>query len=51
MDDYSTYTGTVIDIDDTFFEGKREKKITIQKTKNNSQQFTERAIRFLEVLR
>ena len=30
---------------------EKEKKITVQKSKNNSQSFTERMIRFLEVLK
>lgn len=50
-EDYSTYKGTVVDVDEIGLGIEKEKKITVQKSKNNSQSFTERMIRFLEVLK
>lgn len=47
-DDYSTVKGTVVDFETV--EEKREKAITIQKTKRSKERFTEKMIRFLEIL-
>jgi hypothetical protein len=49
-DDYSTYKGTVIDVDETFVTGEIEAQITVQKSRNNSRLFTEKMIKFLEIL-
>ena len=50
VDDYSTYKGIVTDVADILIGENVEKKITVQKSRNNSREFTERMIRFLEVL-
>ena len=49
-DDYSTYKGTVIDVGEIIVEGEQEVQITVQKSRNNTREFTERMIRFLEIL-
>lgn len=49
--DYSTYKGTVIDVDKVETEGVLESQITVQKSKNNKKQFNERTIKFLEILK
>lgn len=49
-DDYSTYKGTVIDVEEVFVTGECEVQITVQKSRNNSRPFTERMIKFLEIL-
>lgn len=49
-DDYSTYKGTVIDIEEISVTGESEAHITVQKSRNNSRIFTERMIKFLEIL-
>ncbi len=50
VDDYSTYKGTVVDVEQIMVFGKMEVQITVQKSKNNSREFTEKMIKFLEVL-
>ena len=50
-DDYSTYKGTVIEIDEVVVAGECELQITVQKSKNNTRKFTERMIKFLEILK
>lgn len=50
VDDYSTYKGIVTDVADILIGENVEKQITVQKSRNNSREFTERMIRFLEVL-
>ena len=49
-DDYSTYKGTVIDVDEVVVENDLEMQITVQKSRNNRRDFTERMIKFLELL-
>lgn len=49
-EDYSTYKGTVTEVGEILVEGINEKRITVQKSRNNSEEFTRRMIRFLEVL-
>lgn len=49
--DYSTYKGTVIDVDKVETEGVLESQITVRKSKNNEKQFNERTIKFLEILK
>lgn len=49
-DDYSTYKGIVKKIDEILVEGLPEKRIRVQKSKNNTEEFTKRMIRFLELL-
>lgn len=49
-DDYSTYKGTVTEVEEVIVEGEQELQITVQKSRNNTREFTERMIRFLEVL-
>lgn len=49
-DDYSTYKGTVTDVGEVTIEGDKELQITVRKTRNNTKEFTERMIKFLEVL-
>lgn len=50
-DDYSTYKGTVIEIDEVVVAGEYELQITVKKSKNNTRKFTERMIKFLEILK
>ncbi len=49
-DDYSTYKGTVTEVEEVVVAGEEELQITVQKSRNNTREFTERMIRFLEVL-
>ena len=49
-DDYSTYKGTVTEVKEVVVAGEQELQITVQKSRNNTREFTERMIRFLEVL-
>lgn len=49
-DDYSTYKGTVTEVKEVVVIGEQELQITVQKSRNNTREFTERMIRFLEVL-
>lgn len=49
-EDYSTYKGTVTEVAELTVEGNPEMQITVQKSRNNSAQFTERMIKFLEIL-
>lgn len=49
-DDYSTYKGTVTEVEEVVVAGEEELQITVQKSRNNMREFTERMIRFLEVL-
>ena len=48
--DFSTYKGTVTDVTELTGTDKSEMQITVQKSRNNSKQFAERMIKFLEVL-
>lgn len=50
VDDYSTYKGKVTEVGDIMVDGETELQITVQKSQNNIRQFTERMIRFLEIL-
>lgn len=49
-EDYSTYKGTVTEVEELTVAGHPEMQITVQKSRNNSAQFTERMIKFLEIL-
>ena len=49
-DDYSTYKGIVTEVEEVVVAGEEELQITVQKSRNNMREFTERMIRFLEVL-
>ena len=49
-DDYSTYKGTVTDVGEIMLDGEQILQITVQKSRNNTRKFTERMIRFLEIL-
>jgi len=49
-EDYSTYKGTVTEVGEIVIAGNPEMQITVQKSRNNSEQFTERMIKFLEIL-
>lgn len=49
-DDYSTYKGTVIEVDEVVVENELEMQITVQKSRNHKRNFTERMIKFLELL-
>ena len=49
-DDYSTYKGTVTEVKEVVVAGEQVLQITVQKSRNNTREFTERMIRFLEVL-
>ena len=49
-DDYSTYKGTVTEVKEVVVIGEQELQITVQKSRNNTREFTGRMIRFLEVL-
>lgn len=49
-EDYSTYKGTVTEVGEIVVAGNPEMQITVQKSRNNSQRFTERMIKFLEIL-
>lgn len=49
-DDYSTYKGTVTDVTQVFIDNEKEMQITVQKSKRNVREFTERMIKFLERL-
>lgn len=49
-DDYSTYKGIVTDVEEVVVGGEEELQITVQKSRNDTKEFTERMIRFLEVL-
>ena len=49
-DDYSTYKGTVTDVGEIMVDGEPELQITVQKSKSNTREFTERMIKFLEIL-
>ena len=50
VEDYSTYKGIVSDVAELTVEGNPEMQITVQKSRNSSAQFTERMIKFLEIL-
>ena len=50
VDDYSTYKGKVTEVGDVIVDGETELQITVQKSQNNIRQFSERMIRFLEIL-
>ena len=49
-EDYSTYKGTVTEVEEVVVAGEEELQITVQKSRNNMREFTERMIRFLEVM-
>lgn len=49
-EDYSTYKGTVTEVEELTVAGHPEMQINVQKSRNNSAQFTERMIKFLEIL-
>lgn len=49
-EDYSTYKGTVTEVEELTVAGHPEMQITVKKSRNNSAQFTERLIKFLEIL-
>lgn len=49
-DDYSTYKGTVTDVTQVLVDNEKEMQITVQKSKRNVKEFTERMIKFLERL-
>lgn len=49
-EDYSTYKGIVTEVEELTVAGQPEMQITVQKSRNNSAQFTERMIKFLEIL-
>ena len=49
-EDYSTYKGTVTDVGEIIVSGIAEMQITVQKSRNNSKSFSERMIKFLEIL-
>ena len=51
MDDYSTYKGKVTSVDEVVIENNVERQITVHKSTNRSKKFTERMIRFLEIIR
>ena len=51
MDDYSTYKGRVTSVDEVVIENNVERQITVHKSTNRSKKFTERMIRFLEIIR
>ncbi len=48
--DYSTYKGKVTEVCDILVDGEYETNIIVQKSRNNTESFTERMIRFLEIL-
>lgn len=50
-EDYSTYKGTVTEVEELTVAGNPEMQITVQKSRNNSAQFTERMIKFLEIIK
>ena len=50
-EDYSTYKGIVTDVEELTVAGNPEMQITVQKSRNNSAQFTERMIKFLEIIK
>ena len=49
-EDFATYKGTVINVEEVVTEEKKEMQIIVEKSKNNKEKFTERMIRFLEIL-
>lgn len=49
-DDYSTYKGIVTDVTQVLADNGKEMQITVQKSKRNVREFTERMIKFLERL-
>jgi predicted component of viral defense system (DUF524 family) len=49
-DDYSRYKGIVTEVGEVVIEGKKELQITVQKNQKNTKKFTERMIKFLEIL-
>lgn len=49
-DDYSTYKGTVTDVTQVIIDNEKGMQITVQKSKRNVREFTERMIKFLERL-
>lgn len=49
-DDYSTYKGIVTDVGEIMDAGEQMLQITVQKSRNNAKKFTERMIKFLEIL-
>lgn len=49
-EDYSIYKGTVVEVEQGLDSREEEARIIVQKSKNNSKEFTDRMIRFLEVL-
>lgn len=49
-EDYSTYKGIVTDVGEIMDAGEQMLQITVQKSKNNTEKFTERMIKFLEIL-
>ena len=48
--DYSTYKGTVTEVGEIIVDGEPEARIVVQKSRNNTEEFTERMIKFLEIL-
>lgn len=50
-EDYSTYKGTVTEVAELTVEGNPEMQITVQKSRNSSAKFTERMIKFLEIIK
>ena len=49
-EDFTTYKGTVTNVEEIVTEEKKEMQIIVEKSKNNKEKFTERMIRFLEIL-
>jgi hypothetical protein len=49
-DDYSRYKGIVTEVGEVVIEGENELQITVQKNQKNTKKFTERMIKFLEIL-
>lgn len=49
-DDYSIYKGVVTEVGEIIVAGEQVGQITVQRSKNNTRKFTERMIKFLEIL-
>jgi hypothetical protein len=49
-DDYSTYKGIVVEVEQVLVSDEKEAQITVRKSRNNSRVFTEGMIKFLEIL-
>ena len=49
-DDYSTYKGIVTAVGEVMLDGEQILQITVQKSRNNTKEFNERMIKFLEIL-